>query len=215
MHRCGTSTLRAGLLLGFGLCALAGCSGTSGSASQGSSAPAGSAAPPPASGGSTGGSTGTYVPAAGTDTSGAIFQTYSNHKARYHLLYPGGWHVSTHAGIVRIAKLGNAIVIATRTAKSAPKVKPVEAALATQLKAKAILSVELQPRQIKLHGHPAMRMVFTKKRPATSTAPAATLRVYRYLLFHAGRIVILSMQSPDTLDNAIAYDLVANSFGWD
>jgi hypothetical protein len=211
MHRCGTSTLRAGLLLGIGLCALAGCTGSSGSASQGSSAPAGSAAPPPASGGSTG----TYVPAAGTDTSGAIFQTYSNHKARYHLLYPGGWHVSTHAGIVRIAKLGNAIVIATRAAKNAPKVKPVQAALATQLKAKAILSVELQPRQIKLHGHPAMRMVFTKKRPATSTAPAATLRVYRYLLFHAGRIVILSMQSPDTLDNTIAYDLVANSFGWD
>jgi hypothetical protein len=211
MHRRGSSTLRAGLL-GFGLCALlAGCAGTSGSASQASSAPVGGTAPPPASGGSTG----TYIPAAGTDNSGAIFQSYSNHKARYHLLYPGGWHVSTNAGIVRIAKLGNAIVIATRPAKNAPQVKPVQAAIATQLKAKAILAVESQPRQVTLHGGSALRMVFTKMRPATSTAPAATLRVYRYLLFHSDRLVILSMQSPDTLDNKIAYDLVANSFGWD
>jgi hypothetical protein len=210
MHRCGSSTLRAGLLLGCGLCALAGCAGTSGSAS--SSASSGSTAAAPAA---SGGSTGTYVPAAGTDTSGAIFQSYSNHKARYHLLYPGGWHVSTQAGIVRIAKLGNAIVIATRPAKNAPQVKSVRAAIAKQVKAKAVLAVESQPRQVRLSGHPALRMVFTKKRPATSTAPAATLRVYRYLLFHADRIVILSMQSPDTLDNKLAYDLVANSFGWD
>lgn len=211
MHRRSSSTLRAGLIC-LGLCTfLTACANGNGSASQLSSAPAGGSAPPPASGGSTG----TYVPAAGTDNSGAIFQTYSNHKARYHLLYPGGWHVSSHAGIIRIAKLGNAIVIATRPAKSAPKPKPVRAAVATQLKAKAILAVESQPRQVTLHGGPALRMVFTKKRPATSTAPAATLRVYRYLLFHSGRIVILSMQSPDTLDNKIAYDLVANSFGWD
>jgi hypothetical protein len=209
MYRCGSSTLHAGLLLGCGLCALAGCAGTSGSAS--SSESSGGTAPPPASGGSTG----TYVPAAGTATSGAIFQSYSNHKARYHLLYPGGWHVSTQAGIVRIAKLGNAIVIATRPAKNAPQVKSVRAAIAKQVKAKAVLAVESQPRQVRLSGHPALRMVFTKKRPATSTAPAATLRVYRYLLFHADRIVILSMQSPDTLDNKLAYDLVANSFGWD
>jgi hypothetical protein len=111
-------------------------------------------------------STATYVPAAGTDNSGAIFQSYRNRKAGYHLLYPGGWHVSTHAGIVRIAKLGNAIVIATRPAKSAPKVK-----------AKAVLAVESQPRQVMLHGGPTLRMAFTKKRPATSTAPAATMRV--------------------------------------
>jgi hypothetical protein len=60
-----------------------------------------------------------------------------------------------------------------------------------------------------------LRVVFTKRRPATSTAAAATLRVERYLLFHSGRIVILSMQSPDTVDNTMAYSFVANSFGWE
>jgi hypothetical protein len=206
MYRRPQSGLR-GALLGLGACAVlaAGCAGGS-SASSG----AATSRPPPSSGGSTG----SYVPAAGTAPNGAIFQTYVNSKLGYHLLYPGGWHVSEKAGVVRIAKLGNAIVIATRTAKSAPKVKAVRAALDAQVTSKAIVAVESQPRTETLHGGSALRMVYTKARPATGTAPAATVRVYRYLLFHSGRLVILSMQSPDTIDNAAAYTLIAGSLGW-
>jgi hypothetical protein len=155
-----------------------------------------------------------YVPAAGTDTTGAIFDTFTDSKHRFHMMYPGGWRVSTAKGVVRIAKLQNAILIATRDAKNAPKVKGVKAALAMQLKNKTILDIEVQPRAAKLDGGKALRMQFTKARPATDTTPAGELRVVRYLLFHKGLITILSLQSPTDRDNSAAYRFLANSFRW-
>jgi hypothetical protein len=188
---------------------LAGCSGGM-SASGGSNGSAGGSQPasqPPAS-------TGGYVPASGTDKSGALFQTYADHKLGYHLLYPGGWNVSHAKGVVRIAKLGNVIVITSRDAKFPPKVKGVRAAVKKQQKSHAIIAVPLPPRTVKLGKTPAIKMAFTKDRPASDTAPEATLNVYRYLVFHDGHIVILSLQSPDTVDNRLAYQMVADSFGF-
>jgi hypothetical protein len=188
--------------------AATGCAGSA-SSSSGGSGP--TASQPPSS---SGGSTGTYVPAAGTDKSGAVFQTYANPKLGYQLLYPGGWNVTKKDGIVRIAKLGNSIVIATRASKNAPKVKPVRAALIDQQKQKAVLDIESRPKSTELNGDPAIKMVFTKDKPATADTPEDTLRVYRYLVFHKGHIVILSLQTPTSRDNKQAYDLIANSLSW-
>lgn len=188
--------------------AATGCAGSA-SSSSGGSGP--TASQPPSS---SGGSTGTYVPAAGTDKSGAVFQTYTNAKLGYQLLYPGGWNVTKKSGIVRIAKLGNSIVIATRASKNAPKVKPVRAALIDQQKKKAVLDIESRPKSTELNGDPAIKMVFTKDKPATADTPEDTLRVYRYLVFHKGQIVILSLQTPTSRDNKQAYDLIANSLSW-
>jgi hypothetical protein len=188
--------------------AATGCAGSA-SSSSGGSGP--TASQPPSS---SGGSTGSYVPAAGTDKSGAVFQTYTNPKLGYQLLYPGGWNVTKKGGIVRIAKLGNSIVIATRASKNAPKVKPVRAALIDQQKQKAVLDIESRPKSTELNGDPAIKMVFTKDKPATADTPEDTLRVYRYLVFHKGHIVILSLQTPTSRDNKQAYDLIANSLSW-
>jgi hypothetical protein len=188
--------------------AATGCAGSA-SSSSGGSGP--TASQPPSS---SGGSTGSYVPAAGTDKSGAVFQTYANPKLGYQLLYPGGWNVTKKDGIVRIAKLGNSIVIATRASKNAPKVKPVRAALIDQQKQKAVLDIESRPKSTELNGDPAIKMVFTKDKPATADTPEDTLRVYRYLVFHKGQIVILSLQTPTSRDNKQAYDLIANSLSW-
>jgi hypothetical protein len=188
--------------------AATGCAGSA-SSSSGGSGP--TASQPPSS---SGGSTGSYVPAAGTDKSGAVFQTYTNPKLGYQLLYPGGWNVTKKGGIVRIAKLGNSIVIATRASKNAPKVKPVRAALIDQQKKKAVLDIESRPKSTELNGDPAIKMVFTKDKPATADTPEDTLRVYRYLVFHKGQIVILSLQTPTSRDNKQAYDLIANSLSW-
>jgi hypothetical protein len=191
----------------FAVLAATGCAGSASSSSGGS----GPAASQPSS---SGGTTGTYVPAAGTDKSGAVFQTYANPKLGYQLLYPGGWTVTKKDGIVRIAKLGNSIVIATRKSKNAPKVKPVRAALIGQQKKKTVLDVESRPKATELNGEPAIRMVFTKDKPATDDTPEDTLRVYRYLVFHKGQIVILSLQTPTSRDNKQAYDVIANSLSW-
>jgi hypothetical protein len=184
-----------------------GPAGSSGGASSGraSSGPASTA--PPASTG--------YVPAAGTDKNGAIFDTYSSKKLGLHMLYPGGWNVSTSKGVTRIAKLGNAVLIANRDAKSAPRLKGVKAALKQQHRKKAILEIVKKPRLVKLgSGGQAIRMEFTKAHPATDTTPAGKLAVLRYLLFHNGHVVILTMQSPTTRDNSAAYKLMVNSLGW-
>jgi hypothetical protein len=202
--------LPALLIAGVALLAATGCAGSASSSSGGS----GPTASQPSPSSSTTGTTGSYVPAAGTDPSGAIFQTYTNHKLRYQMLYPGGWNVTEKGGIVRIAKLGNSIVIATRKSQSTPKLKPVRAALIAQQKTKAVLAIESRPKSAKLNGNPAITMVFTKDKPATANAPEDTLRVYRYLVFHDGHILILSLQSPASRDNQQAYDLIANSLSW-
>jgi hypothetical protein len=124
------------LIAAVAVLAATGCAGSSSSSSGGSEP---TARQPPSSSGAT---TGSYVPAAGTDPSGAIFQTYTNHKLRYQMLYPGGWNVTEKGGIVRIAKLGNSIVIATRKSKNAPKVKPVRAALVNAFDAELGLRVD-------------------------------------------------------------------------
>jgi len=77
-----------------------------------------------------------------------------------------------------------------------------------------VLDIEARPKSTTLNGDPAIRMVFTKDKPATADAPEDTLRVYRYLVFHNGHIVILSLQTPTSRDNAQAYDLIANSLSW-
>ena len=76
------------------------------------------------------------------------------------------------------------------------------------------IPIESRPKSTKLNGRPAIRMVFTKDKPATAVAPEDTLRVYRYLVFHNGQIVILSLQTPTSRDNKQAYDLIANSLSW-
>jgi hypothetical protein len=199
--------LPALLIAGVAVLAATGCAGSASSSSGGS----GPTAQPSSS---SGGTTGSYVPAAGTDQSGAIFQTYTNPKLGYRMLYPGGWKVTKKDGIVRIAKLGNSIVIATRKSKDAPKVKPVRAALIAQQKKKTVLEIESRPKSTELNGDAAIKMVFTKDKPATADTSEDTLRVYRYLVFHKGQIVILSLQSPTSRDNAQAYDLIANSLSW-
>lgn len=185
----------------------AGSSGGTSAASSGGGSSGPATTTPPASTG--------YVPAAGTDKNGAIFDTYTSKKLGLHMLYPGGWNVSSAKGVTRIAKLGNAILIANRPAKSAPKLKGVKSALKQQRKKKAILDVVKPPRLVKLgSAGPAIRMVFTKAHPATDTSPAGKLAVLRYLLYHNGHIVILSMQSPTERDNSAAYRLMADSIGW-
>jgi hypothetical protein len=90
----------------------------------------------------------------------------------------------------------------------------VRAALIAQQKKKTVLDIESRPKSTQLNGDPAIRMVFTKDKPATADTPEDTLRVYRYLVFHKGQIVILSLQTPTSRDNKQAYDLIANSLSW-
>jgi hypothetical protein len=189
------------------------------SSSGASSPPAGSSAPPgSAPSGSSGPGTteppGTFIPASGTARSGLLFEQFHNATLGYHLPYPGGWHVNRKGTTVRIAKFGNAIVIAQRASKSAPKLKGVKAALKQQLKKGSVLSVTLRVRSVKLPAGTSLRVVYTQARPASSTSPAATLVVDRYILFHNGKVYILSMQSPKQFDNRVPFKLIADGFGW-
>ena len=82
---------------------------TDGSQPPDSSVPASSPAP------------GTFVPASGTDPkTGLLFDTYENAALGYRLFYPGGWNVIRKGTTVRIAKFGNAIVVAQRPASRRP-----------------------------------------------------------------------------------------------
>lgn len=191
---CSTSAATSGSRPGFV---------TAGSQPPGSSGPATTTAP------------GTYVPASGTDPkSGQLFDTYTSAKLGYRLIYPGGWNVTRTGTTVRIAKFGNVIVVAERPAGSAPKLKGVEAALKMQKAKGDLLAVTDPARTVSLSAGRAVRVVFTQARQATATSPAATLLVYRYILYHDRKVVVLSMQGPQQFDNRLAYRLIARAFAW-
>ena len=197
---------RAGQVVGMLIVLVMAASFSSGGASSsggGSSPPPGSTPPP-----------GTFMPASGTARSGLLFEQFHNAALGYHLPYPGGWHVTRKGTTVRIAKFGNSIVIAQRPSKSAPKLKGVKAALKQQRKKGTVLSVTVPVRSVKVPAGSALRMVYTQARQASSTSPAATLVVYRYILFHNGKVYILSMESPKQFDNRAPFKLIADGFGW-
>ena len=193
------------------LLVLAGSSCSTSASSTSASRP--TASQPPASSQPSSGS-GTYVPASGTSHAGLLFEQYTNPKGGYHTIYPGGWNVGRKGSTVRIAKFGNAIVIAVRPAKSAPKPAGVKAALKKQRAKGGLLKVTKPPREVTLPAGKAVRVAFTQARPASATSDAATLLVYRYILFHDGKVVVLSMLGPKEIGNRVAYRLIAEQFGW-
>ncbi len=208
-HHLGTPFRIVALLL---TAVAAGCSGSAaGSGASGAATPSGSqtavSGPVPSTG------TSTFIPASGTDKSGLLFPTYHS-AAGYRLIYPGGWNVSHKGSSVRIAKFGNAISVAVRPAKVAPKLKGITAALKKQKAKGGLLAVTSPARTVRLGSGPAVRVVFTQARAASSTSDAATLVVYRYIMFHKGKVVVLSMLGPEQFDNRLVYRLIAQDFAW-
>ncbi len=195
------------------LLVLAGSSCSTSASSTSASRPAASQ-PPASSQPASGKGSGTYVPASGTSHAGLLFEQYTSPKGGYHTIYPGGWNVGSKGSTVRIAKFGNAIVIAVRPAKTAPKPAGVKAALKKQRAKGDLLKVTKPPREVTLPAGKAVRVAFTQARPASATSDAATLLVYRYILFHDGKVVVLSMLGPKEFDNRVAYRLIAEQFGW-
>jgi hypothetical protein len=200
-------SFRGGLLVAAAL-AVAGCS-------TGSSNTAESGAPPASAQGSSGASSdGSFVAPTGTSKTGLLFEEYTSPRFGYKLAYPGGWRVSENGDTTRIAKLGNTIVVVVRTAKSAPRAKGVRESLAKQVDEGTVARIVEAPEDVKLPGGPAVRMVLTQERPATDTAPAQTVVVLRYMLFHSGKLAVFSLQSPEGVDNMDAYEFIARRFSW-
>ena len=210
MGHARTTSCIASLLLSA---VAAGCSTSPSTSGSRPVAATGGSEPPGA--GSPATSTGTFVPASGTDSkSGLLFDTYTSAKLGYRLIYPGGWNVTRTGTTVRIAKFGNAIVVAERPAGSAPKLKSVKAAIKKQRAKGGLLAVTVPARPVSLSAGRALHVVFTQARAATDTSPAATLLVYRYILYHDGTVVVLSMQGPQQFDNRLAFKLIAETFAW-
>jgi ABC-type phosphate transport system substrate-binding protein len=191
---------------------LAGCSSGSSGTAAGSSGGSTSSTTQGDTGG--GSSSGGFTPPTGTSATGLLFEVYTNSRLGYKLAYPGGWRVKEDGDTTRIAKLGNAIVVIARTAKAAPKAKGVAKSLAKQIAKGTVAKVVDKPADVKLPGGSAVRLVFTQERPATATAPAETIVVLRYMLFHKGKIVIFSLQSPQAVNNMAAYEFIARRFSW-
>lgn len=188
--------------LAFGGCSTG--SSSSGTGGQNGTAP----------GDTSGGSSTDFQPPTGTSKTGLLFEQYSNARFGYTFPYPGGWRVKEDGDVTRIAKLGNAIVVVVRPAKTQPKPKGVLESLDKQVASGTIAEIVERPAMTKIGRAVAMRMVFTQTRPATDTAPETTVVVLRYLLFHDGKLAVVSLQSPEGVDNIDAYEFMVRRFSW-
>jgi len=202
-------SLRRYLLLSAALAAslaLAGC-GTSGGSSSGA-APTGGA------------SSGTYVPASGTDQTGILFPRYTNKAAGYSFVYPGGWRIAEKAPAgVRISRFGDAITAAVTARKTVPFYKGYQTTLEKQLAdpkntKKRLFKIDQKASEVKVGKFKAVRAVIEQVRPTGTTTPDETIVVVRYLFWKSGKLLTISMSSVKGIDNAAAYDLIATSLRW-
>jgi hypothetical protein len=186
---------------------VAGCSGSSSGGSGGTT-------PATADGGS---STG-YVPASGTTDTGLLFPTYSNKKAGYSFVYPGGWRIKEDGTGVRIARFGDAITAVIRPRDNPPFYKGYQKQLEAQLKTNQpkIIDKIVQPASQVTFGDQKVTMaVIEQKRPSgPGSAPLDTLITYRYLYWKSGKLLLLSLSSVKGIDNAAAWNLIASTVKW-
>jgi hypothetical protein len=186
---------------------LAGCSGSSNGVSGGGS-----------NGSAPGGGSSGYVPPSGTTDTGLLFPTYSNKKAGYSFVYPGGWRIKETGSDVRIARFGDAITAVVRPRPHPPFYKGYQKQLEAQLaknQPKLISKIVQPASQVKFGKDTVTMAVIEQVKPTgPGNAPSDTLVTYRYLYWKAGKLLLLSLSSVRGVDNAPAWNLIASTLKW-
>lgn len=181
---------------------IAGCGGSSKTASTGGAAPSSGALSAEANSAATG-----DIP----DTQ--AFLVFRNPAAGYSIKYPEGWAQSGGAGDVTFRDKNNIVRIVV-AAGGAPSATSVAADLAREKGSTPSLKAGA-PRAITLPAGRAIKVTYTTESPPNPvTGKQVVLTVDRYVVGRGGERATIDLGTPVGVDNVDAYRMMSQSFHW-
>ena len=203
------------------LVALAGCGGSTQSASPTTTTTTAGGATTNASGSATG-APGKKTPgpsalqaeanatAAGDIPDNQVFLTFRDTVAGYSMKYPEGWVQRGSGNQVTLRNVNNIVRVVV-----APGTAPTAATVRADLAGLKGATVEGSPRQLTLAGKPAYKITYeTESAPNPVTGKRVKLVVDRYYLARGDRRAVVDLGTPVGVDNVDAYRMMIESFGW-
>ena len=197
--------------------ALAGCGGTSNSASTTPSTTAVPASTQPATS-----STEQPVPvSSGAQVTGSdipdtqVFVTYGSPQGKYQLVAPEGWAQSISGTGVNFVSNLDGLQVALTSAATQPTASSVQTdqAVALQQTGRAVQGVIVK--DVKLTSGAAVLISYTSNSdPNAVTGKQVRLENNRYLFFKNGKLATLTLFAPVGADNVDQWLRIANSFKW-
>jgi hypothetical protein len=143
-----------------------------------------------------------------------VFVAYRPQGGGYVLKVPEGWARTARAGAVSFTDKLNTITVqsspasAALTARAARKVLPQ---LARSTPGFKLLGIDTLQRP----AGPAVHITYlSSSRPDPVTGKRRVDKVERYVFFHKGRLVTLTLSGPKAADNVDPWKLVSSSVRW-
>ena len=143
-----------------------------------------------------------------------VFVTYSPASGGYSLTYPQGWAQRQGAGTVTFSQNFNSIEVATAKTPSVPTTASVRAGDAAKLRSLKGFNLVKVDSVVRSSGS-AVRIVYETTSPTDQvTGKTVTLDVERYLFWHKGTLVTITLSSPKGSDNVDPWKTVTDSLAW-
>jgi hypothetical protein len=133
----------------------------------------------------------------------------------YSLKVPEGWAQRTTGGAVVFTDKLNAIRVESRSASSAPTVADVRSGELARLQHAVKGFKPGTVTAVKRTAGPAVRVTYLAAAPRDPvTGRSGTDAVERYLFFHGGHDVVLTLSGPKGADNVDPWRIVTDSVRW-
>jgi hypothetical protein len=199
------------MLVSGPLAACGGSSSTSASSSSGGGSPATGTSQSAAAAGAL--SAEAQAAATGDIPDNQVFLTFRNATGGYTISYPEGWAQRGSGGDVTLQDKNNVIHIVASHG-SAPAAAVVSAQLAKEQQRQPSLTYGTTS-TTSINGSPVVKIKYsTVSPPNPVTGKRVQLLVDRYVIAHAGKVLIVDLASPKGVDNVDAYRMISHSVRW-
>jgi hypothetical protein len=143
------------------------------------------------------------------------FVRFTPAGAGYSVKVPEGWARSTTGGAVTFADKLNSIRVEETPAQVAPTVRDARQTEIPKL-AQSVKGFQAgKATSVARPGGQAIRITYLSSAPTNSvTGKAGTQAVERYLFFHKGKELVLTLSGPKGADNVDPWKIVTDSVRW-
>jgi hypothetical protein len=143
-----------------------------------------------------------------------VFVPYTPATGGYSMSYPQGWAKRETAATTTFTQNFNSIAVTTTKTPSAPTTASARSTATSQLGTVPGFHLNTVDSVTRASG-PAVRLVYSATSATDAvTGKSVTLDVERYLFWHNGTLVTITLSSPKGSDNVDPWKTVTNSLAW-
>jgi hypothetical protein len=143
-----------------------------------------------------------------------VFVPYTPATGGYSMSYPQGWAKRETAATTTFTQNFNSIAVTTTNTASAPTTASASSTATSQLGTVPGFHLNTVDSVTRASG-PAIRVVYSATSATNAvTGKSVTLDVERYLFWHIGTLVTITLSSPRGSDNVDPWKTVTNSLVW-